>query len=230
MYTKQIQILECCSMLLLNLNDWSAVASLDRRLTSLELPIVFATTFIDMEKMKGTKKICRDAWDLVLSTFCYNSKRSNVISSNSANQAVNVQNNGSTGNGNNGVSSGIAGASGNITVDSNNLTSGNGNNGSNASNNGNGVVSTTNGSASISTTTLTVSGISNVAGGNNSAKYSQSSGTTNSLQAFIKSIRHQTVFNLTISILAKIHNLLKDDSNYDINGEYMNLWPTSLSK
>lgn len=216
-------------MMLLNLNEWSAVANLDRRLTHLELAIAFATTFIDMEKMKGAKKICRDAWDLVLSTFYYNSKRSNVVSSNSGNQGNNVSNNGSPGNGNNGTSSGIAGVSGNIPIDNNNLTSGNGNNNANMSNAGAGN-STINGSSSNPTTSSTISGISSVAGGNNNTKYVNSSSTTTNLQTFIKFIRHQTLFNLTISILAKIHNLLKDDVNYDINGEYMHLWPTSLSK
>lgn len=214
-------------MLLLNLNDWSVVANLDRRLTHLELPIAFANVFMDMEKMKGAKKICRDAWDLILATFCYSSKRANMMGGNSVNQGNNNNGNngGPSGGGaaNSGSSSGTA-ATGAISGDntgnagtSTSLSSGNGNSNSNASGaGGNNTIAGANASSS--------------SGNNNNPRYSPCPGGTSNLQSFIKLSRHQTVFNLIISMLAKIHNLLKDDANYDINGEYMHLWPTTLSK
>lgn len=216
-------------MLLLNLNDWSAVANLDRRLTQLELPIAFAVTFMDMEKMKGNKKICRDAWDLVLATFSNNQKRSNS-GNNSTIQAITLHNNGG-GNTNNGSTCTALGlGSGNANGDGNNTLHDNSSN--QMTNNGNNsTVNTANsGGGGGGSNNATSSGGGGGGGGNNGQRSSPCPGMANSLQNFIKMIRHQTVFNLMISILAKIHNLLKDDANYDINGEYMHLWPTSLSR
>lgn len=136
--------------MLLNLNDWSAVILLDKRLPQLELAISFAATFLDMEKMKGPKKICRDAWDLVLSMFLNTSKRG-----------------------------GSVGGSGS---------------------------------------------------GGGSSRNSPSLAVSTGLYPFLKRIRYQMLFNLAISMLAKIHNILKDDVNHELNGEYMQLWPTSISK
>lgn len=137
--------------MLLNLSDWNTIMLLDKRLPQLELPIAFAATFLDMEKMKGPKKICRDAWDLVLSMFLNTAKRG-----------------------------GSAGA----------------------------------GSCS----------------GGGSSRNSPSLAVSTGLHPFLKRIRHQMLFNLAISMLGKIHNILKDDANHDLNGEYMQLWPTSISK
>lgn len=33
-----------------------------------------------------------------------------------------------------------------------------------------------------------------------------------------------------LSLLARLHNILDDVSNMELNIEYMHLWPTSLSK
>ncbi|XP_075164917.1 integrator complex subunit 8 [Haematobia irritans] len=146
----RIEIIESCATMLLNLNDWNAVIMLDKRLPQLELVIAFAATFVDMEKMKGPKKICRDVWDLVLSMFLNTSKRG-----------------------------GSAGA----------------------------------GSGS----------------GGGSSRNSPCLAVSTGLYPFLKRIRHQMLFNLAISMLGKIHNILKDDVNHDLNGEYMQLWPTSIS-
>lgn len=154
-------------MMLLNLNDWQTLSTLDKRLNYLELPIAFATTFIEMEKLqKGVKKICRDVWDLVLAMF----------TSSNNNNAQQTSKRGGGGSGG-GVSAGAGGP----------------------------------GSGS---------------GGRNSPNITISS----NLYPFLKKIRDSLVFSLAISLLAKIHNILKDDPNFDINAEYMYLWPSSISK
>lgn len=128
--------------MLLNLSEWSALMFLDKRLPHLELPLAFATTFLDMEKMKGTKKACRDAWDIVLPMFSNQNKR----------------------------------------------------------------------------------------GGGGNSRNSPNLAVNSGLQPFLKRIRDQGLFSLVISLLGKIHNILKDDANYELNGEYIQLWPTSISK
>lgn len=129
-------------MVLLNLNDWNALMFLDKRLASLELPIAFAATFLEMEKLKTSKKMPRDAWDIVLAMFSTSQQKR---------------------------------------------------------------------------------------GGGNS-RNSPSLVVSSSLYPFLKKIREPKVFSLAISLLAKIHNILKDDPNLDLNGDYVNLWPANISK
>ncbi|EDW00928.1 integrator complex subunit 8 [Drosophila grimshawi] len=133
----RLEILESCAIMLLNLTDFPPLLYLDKRVQQLELPLAFAATFIEMEKMKGPKKVCRDAWELMLSMFLNVPKRAS-----------------STGAG---------------------------------------------------------------------------SGASSSLQAFLQRVRHQSVFGLAISMLGKMHNILKDDPNHDLSCEYMQLWPTSIN-
>lgn len=137
----RIEIIDHCTIMLLNLSEWQALSFLDKRLPQLELPLAFATTFLDMEKMKGTKKACRDAWDIVLPLFSNQTKR----------------------------------------------------------------------------------------GGGGNSRNSPSLAINTGLQSFLKRIRDQGLFSLVISLLGKIHNILKDDANYELNGEYIQLWPTSIS-
>jgi len=68
-------ILESCAIMLLNLTEFPPLLYLDKRAGPLELPLAFAATFIEMEKMKGPKKVCRDAWELMLSMFLNVPKR-----------------------------------------------------------------------------------------------------------------------------------------------------------
>lgn len=137
----RIEIIEHCAMVLLNLNDWNALMFLDKRLASLELPIAFAATFLEMEKLKTSKKMPRDAWDIVLAMFSTSQQKR---------------------------------------------------------------------------------------GGGNS-RNSPSLVVSSSLYPFLKKIREPKVFSLAISLLAKIHNILKDDPNLDLNGDYVNLWPANIS-
>ncbi|XP_067628061.1 integrator complex subunit 8 isoform X2 [Eurosta solidaginis] len=149
----RIEIIESCAIMLLNLGDWNALMFLDKRLPQLELPIAFAATVLDMEKMKGSKKVCRDAFDLVLQTFVNTTKRS-------------------------GGGGGGSGGSG--------------------------------------------------GGGGGSSRNSPALAAATNLQPFLKRIRHQLIFSLAISCLGKIQNILRDDANHDLSGEYMNLWPAGI--
>lgn len=132
----RLEVLESCAIMLLNLTDFPPLLYLDKRAQQLELPLAFAATFIEMEKMKGPKKVCRDAWELMLSMFLNVPKRAS-----------------STG-----------------------------------------------------------------------------AGANSALHAFLQRVRHQSVFGLAISMLGKMHNILKDDPNHDLICEYMQLWPTSINK
>lgn len=132
----RLEILESCAIMLLNLTDFPPLLYLDKRAQQLELPLAFAATFIEMEKMKGPKKVCRDAWELILSMFLNVPKRA--------------------------AAAGV--------------------------------------------------------------------GASSALQAFLQRVRHQSVFGLAISMLGKMHNILKDDPNHDLSCEYMQLWPTSINK
>ncbi|KAH8370057.1 hypothetical protein KR093_002027 [Drosophila rubida] len=134
----RMEILESCAIMLLNLTDFPALIYLDKRAAPLEFPLSFASTFIEMEKMKGPKKACRDAWELMLSMFLNIPKRS-------------------------------------------------------------------------------------------AASLPAGSGTNSPLLAFLQRVRHQMVFGLAISMLGKMHNILKDDPNHDLNCEYMQLWPVTLT-
>ncbi|KAH8300099.1 hypothetical protein KR044_009802 [Drosophila immigrans] len=134
----RMEILESCAIMLLNLTDFPALLYLDKRAAQLEFPLAFASTFIEMEKMKGPKKACRDAWELMLSMFLNIPKRS-------------------------------------------------------------------------------------------AAATAAGSGANSSLQAFLQRVRHQSVFGLAISMLGKMHNILKDDPNHDLNCEYMQLWPITIT-
>ncbi|XP_055382433.1 integrator complex subunit 8 isoform X2 [Condylostylus longicornis] len=77
----RIEIIEHCTILLLNCNEWNAIMFLEKKLPCVELHVAFASTFLELEKLKGSKKICRDAWDIVLNIFSSGSnKRGNNIS------------------------------------------------------------------------------------------------------------------------------------------------------
>lgn len=147
------KIIESCAIMLLNLGDWNTLMFLDKRLPQLELPIAFAVTVLDMEKMKGSKKVCRDAFDLVLQMFVNTTKRS-----------------GGPGGGGSGGS------------------------------------------------------------GGGSSRNSPSLAVSTGLQPFLKRIRHQLIFSLAISCLGKIQNILRDDTNHDLSGEYMHLWPAGIPR
>lgn len=71
----RLEILDACAAMLLNLNEPAVLVSADVRYPSSELYSAVANTIIDLEQQKinAVKKICRDAWDLVLPMFASNS-------------------------------------------------------------------------------------------------------------------------------------------------------------
>lgn len=56
--------MENCALALLNLGEWDALTSMDKRWIYLELAAAIAYACQDINKHKGSKKISRDAWDL----------------------------------------------------------------------------------------------------------------------------------------------------------------------
>lgn len=67
-------------------------------------------------------------------------------------------------------------------------------------------------------------------GSNSNNRNSPILGISRNLQPFLQKIRDVKVFNFMISLIAKIHNILKDDSSSDMNVEYANLFPTIISE
>lgn len=64
----------------------------------------------------------------------------------------------------------------------------------------------------------------------NVSRESPTSMITPSINPFLKKLRDPYVVSVVMSLLAKLHNILKDESNFDINADYMFFWPTSISK
>lgn len=70
----RIEIFDYCAAMLLNLNEWNAIVTADKRFASLELCSTFASAVMESDGFKG-KKIGRDAFDLVLPMFMVVNKR-----------------------------------------------------------------------------------------------------------------------------------------------------------
>ncbi|XP_058118359.1 integrator complex subunit 8 [Anopheles ziemanni] len=49
------------------------------------------------------------------------------------------------------------------------------------------------------------------------------------LVLLIAKLRDPLVISIMLSLLAKLHNILKDETNLDMNAEYMFLWPTNVN-
>lgn len=47
---------------------------------------------------------------------------------------------------------------------------------------------------------------------------------------FVDKMRDPTIITVIMSLLAKIHNVLKDESNFDLTVDHLTLWPVSISK
>lgn len=68
-------VLDACAAMLLNLNEAAVVAQFEKRYPSSELYSAIATAIVELEHQKTSsqKKVCRDAWELVLPMFISNS-------------------------------------------------------------------------------------------------------------------------------------------------------------
>ncbi|XP_058460613.1 integrator complex subunit 8 [Malaya genurostris] len=49
------------------------------------------------------------------------------------------------------------------------------------------------------------------------------------LQLFLAKLRDPLIITIVLSLLARLHNILKDETNLDLNAEYIFLWPTNVS-
>lgn len=103
----RLEILDACAAMLLNLNEPSVLVSAEVRYPSSELYSAVANTIIDLEQQKtnALKKICRDAWDLVLPMFGSNSTAAVPANTN--------KRGGTSGTGNNAAASGSNNNNGN---------------------------------------------------------------------------------------------------------------------
>lgn len=67
-------------------------------------------------------------------------------------------------------------------------------------------------------------------GNNSNNRNSPVLGISRNLQPFLQKIRDVKCFNFMISLISKIHNILKDDANSDMIVEYTNLFPATISE
>lgn len=51
----------------------------------------------------------------------------------------------------------------------------------------------------------------------------------NAFNAFLATLREPLAVSVMLSLLAKIHNLLIDDTSMELVVEYTSLWPTTIS-
>ncbi|KAL5273121.1 INTS8 family protein [Megaselia abdita] len=140
----RLEVIEIAVMFLLNMNDWSSVLTLDRRIAcQLEIQVAIANSMTEIEKSgKVLKKIHRDIWDLVLSMFVANNKSKQL--------------------------------------------------------------------------------------GSNSNRNSPILGVSRTLQPFLQKIRDVKLFNFMISLIAKIHNILKDEPSSDLTLEYASIFTSMI--
>ena len=47
---------------------------------------------------------------------------------------------------------------------------------------------------------------------------------------FIMKIREVTCFNIILSLLGRIYNVLRDDSSLELCNEYLYIWPAVITK
>ncbi|GLH06860.1 Integrator complex subunit 8 [Gryllus bimaculatus] len=65
----RLEILEQCALCLLNLGQWEYLSLLEKRWNYFELATALASACFDVARFKGNKKVCKDAWDIVLPVF-----------------------------------------------------------------------------------------------------------------------------------------------------------------
>lgn len=68
------EILDACAAMLLNLNETTSLTSLEKRFPSSDLYTAVASAIVELDQYKtnAIKKVCREAWDLVLAMFSTN--------------------------------------------------------------------------------------------------------------------------------------------------------------
>lgn len=86
----RVDILDACAAMLLNLNESASLITFEKRFPSSELYSAIASSIVELDqqqKSNATKKVCREAWDLVLSMFITNNTAQNNNKRNSTNNA-----------------------------------------------------------------------------------------------------------------------------------------------
>lgn len=63
------QVVEQCALCLLNCGEWEYLCGLEKRWSYFEMPAAVSYACQDLVKYKGSKKVSRDMWDLVLPIF-----------------------------------------------------------------------------------------------------------------------------------------------------------------
>lgn len=139
------EIIEYCTVFLLNMAEWDHLTSLEKRWSYTEFAAAISGVCQDIVKYKGTRKFSRDAWDMILVAFGPNRDQPQKRSSNS----------GSSGSG---VSRDIA--------------------------------------ASIAVT--------------------------------LTRLREPMVLTVVISLLARLRNVLRDESSLELHTQYLSLWPAGV--
>ncbi|XP_076765909.1 integrator complex subunit 8 isoform X2 [Xylocopa sonorina] len=141
------EIIEYCTVYLLNMAEWDYLTSLEKRWSYTEFAAAVSSVCQDIVKYKGGRKFPREAWDMVLAAFCPSrdqpQKRSNS-----------------------------------------------GNSGTNAGSASRDVI------ASIGGT--------------------------------LGRLREPMVLTVVISLLARLRNVLRDESSLELHTQYLNLWPAGV--
>ncbi|EFN80014.1 integrator complex subunit 8 [Harpegnathos saltator] len=145
------EIIEYCTVFLLNMAEWDYLTSLEKRWSYTEFAAAVSSVCQDIVKYKGTRKFPREAWDMILAAFGPSREQTQKRS-------------GGSGSG--------------------------GNSGSSGSNASRDVV------ASI-TSTLT-------------------------------RLREPMVLTVVISLLARLRNVLRDESSLELHTQYLTLWPAGV--
>ncbi|XP_033225261.1 integrator complex subunit 8 [Belonocnema kinseyi] len=139
------EIIEFCTVFLLNMAEWDYLTTLEKRWSYSEFAAAISTVCQDVIKYKGGRKLPREAWDMLLIAFAPNrdppQKRS---------------------------------------------------------------------------------------GGSSSGSTSSSRDSMAGIIGTLSRLREPTALSVMISLLARLHNVLRDESSLELNTQYLALWPASI--
>ncbi|XP_077274442.1 integrator complex subunit 8 isoform X1 [Temnothorax americanus] len=139
------EIIEYCTVFLLNMAEWDYLTSLEKRWNYTEFAAAISTVCQDIVKYKGTRKFPRDAWDMILAAFGPGRDQSQKRSSS----------------------------------------------------------------------------------GSNSGSSSSRDVATGIAHTFTR-LREPMVLNVVISLLGRLHNVLRDESSLELHTQYLSLWPAGV--
>ncbi|XP_031630488.1 integrator complex subunit 8 isoform X3 [Contarinia nasturtii] len=229
----RIEILPSCAAVLLNSNEANELLRIDRRFPSSELFSAIAAIVIEIEQHKATasKKVFRDAWDMIAPMFANgghsssgNNRRGRSTpqhnidadgadrkeTDDATNQDVNMQYD-------------EQGASGS----QDDTTNSNGNGSRNMD------VDDVDGHNNEREKVNPFSNRNRNNFNNDNSGYGMRDSpaviVNTNLLPFIQKLRDPLPITIMLSLFSRLHNILDDNSNREINGEHMILWPTSVT-